>query len=87
MSDEDVVKFVDKLIYFVVTIFGIMFLVALLAGCATSAEHMKALNVKASPEEAAKCLSEGCSMWTDDELQGLIDFVWSKGYISGKKSI
>lgn len=46
----------------------------LLTGCASG--------IKVSPDEAATCRKEGCSVWTDAELSELI----KRAYIKGQKS-
>lgn len=55
--------------------------VMLLAGCASLPDY-----IKAEPEEIEQCKVEGCSVWTDKELQFLIDQMFKRGYIAGKRS-
>jgi hypothetical protein len=52
---------------------------ALLSGCATG--------VQMTAEEAAACKAEGCSVWTERELRGLIGEAFKQGYVAGVKSI
>lgn len=49
----------------------------LLAGCAAPA------GVKMSDEEAAACRAQGCTVWTEAELQGLALEAMRQGYIRG----
>jgi uncharacterized protein YceK len=53
-------------------------LALLLAGCATG--------VKMTDEEAAACKEQGCTVWTDAELQGLALEAMRQGYIRGAQS-
>jgi uncharacterized protein YceK len=50
----------------------------LLAGCASG--------IKMTDEEAAACKVQGCTVWTDAELQGLALEAMRQGYISGAQS-
>lgn len=51
---------------------------ALLAGCATG--------IKMTDQEAAACRAEGCTVWTDAELQGLVLNALRQGYQQGARS-
>jgi len=56
-------------------------LVLLLSGCASFA------GVQMDDKERAACAVEGCSVWTDKELEGMARQFFNWGYEEGKKSI
>lgn len=59
-----------------------VFCLLLLAGCVQVPD-----GVKMSDEEAIACRSDGCTVWTEEELKQVIREVFSKGYEAGKRSI
>ena len=56
-------------------------LVLLLSGCASFA------GVQMDDKERAACAVEGCSVWTDKELESMAKHIFNRGYEAGKKSI
>jgi len=54
----------------------------MLSGCASLPP-----GVEMTEDERAACASQGCSVWTLDELQRLIGMAMQRGYAAGRKSL
>lgn len=52
-------------------------LLLLLAGCASG--------VQINDDEAKACRTEGCSVWTEKELRGLVRKAFTEGWNAGVK--
>jgi uncharacterized protein YceK len=59
----------------------ILFLVALLSGCASLPA-----GVKMTSDEAAACKEQSCTVWTDAELRQLAEKFFTDGYKRGAQS-
>lgn len=54
----------------------------LISGCANLPP-----GVEMTEDERAACAAQGCSVWTFDELQRLVNMVMQRGYAAGRKSL
>lgn len=54
----------------------------LLTGCASMPQGLEM-----TEEDRASCASKGCTAWTLEELQRLVNMALQKGYLAGKKSL
>lgn len=59
----------------------ILILALVLSGCAT----IKGIEI--SDEERAACEAQGCTVWTQEELQRLAKQFFLQGYQAGRKSL
>lgn len=57
-------------------------LVLLLSGCATLPA-----GVQMTDDERAACAAQGCAVFTEQELRGLAQEVYKRGYSAGVKSL
>ena len=57
----------------------LVILAALISGCASTGITMSA-------EEAQACKEEGCTVWTETELRGLMQKVFREAYRLGGKA-
>lgn len=43
--------------------------------------------VDISAEERELCKQQGCTVWTENELQTLVENIYKRGYEAGRKSL
>lgn len=55
---------------------------ALLTGCASLPQGLEM-----TEEDRASCAAQGCTAWTLEELQRLVNMALQKGYLAGKQSL
>lgn len=60
-----------------------LLVVLLLAGCA----NIKGVNISDEERQACEQAANGCSVWTDMELEGLARDMLQRGYTMGRKSL
>ena len=54
----------------------------LLTGCASLPQGLEM-----TEEDRASCAAHGCTAWTLEELQRLVNMALQKGYLAGKQSL